>query len=292
MPSATSIGDGAFDQCQSLTSVAMPSVTSIGNNAFSYCSSLTSVTMPSVTSIDNYAFYSCPITNLYLSATLTSIGNYCFDKTREITLAATSPAVLGTAVFWKYACLRVPESAVDAYRTAAGWSNYKDQILSMSDKTDYDVPVTAQEKESGLLNMITQDKLGKVVSLKVTGTINSYDILVIRNKMPYLHYLDLTDATIVANDYEYYTGYHTEDNIIGDNMFASLGKLVSVKLPKNATSIRNCALYECSSLVEVVLPVKLESIGGSAFMYCSNLTNIDLPPTLKTIGWNAFESCI
>lgn len=269
----------------------MPLVTRIEYWAFKDCSNLTSVDMPSVTSIDNYAFSGSPITKLSLPATLTSIGNNCFDETREITLAATTPAALGTDVFWKSSVIRVPESAVNDYRTAAGWSNYKNQILSMSDITDYDVPVTAQEKESGLLNMITQDNLGKVVSLKVTGTINSYDILVIRNKMPYLHYLDLTDATIVANDYEYYTGYHTEDNIIGDNMFASLGKLVSVKLPKNATSIRNCALYECSSLVEVVLPVKLESIGGSAFMYCSNLTNIDLPPTLKTIGWNAFNGC-
>ena len=292
MPSVTSIGSQAFTSCSSLTSVDIPLVTSIGEGAFEYCSSLTSVTMPLVTSIGDGAFQNSPITNLSLQATLTSIGNSCFTETREITLAATTPAALGTNVFWKYAVIRVPESAVDAYRTAAGWSNYKDKILSMSDKTDYDVTVTAQEKESGLQNMITQEKLDKVVSLKVTGTINSYDILVIRNKMPYLHYLDLTDATIVANDYEYYTGYHTEDNIIGDNMFASLGKLVSVKLPKNATSIRNCALYECSSLVEVVLPVKLESIGGSAFMYCSNLTNIDLPPTLKTIGWEAFNGCI
>ena len=292
MPLVKSIGSQAFCFCSSLTSVDMPLVTSISSLAFNGCSSLTSVDMPLVTSISSQAFCGCPITNLSLPASLTSIGNSCFTATKEITLAATTPAVLGTDAFWKYAVIRVPESAVNDYRTAAGWSNYKDQILSMSDKTDYDVPVTAQEKESGLLNMITQDKLGKVVSLKVTGTINSYDILVIRNKMPYLHYLDLTDATIVANDYEYYTGYHTEDNIIGDNMFASLGKLVSVKLPKNATSIRHCALYECSSLVEVVLPVKLESIGGSAFMYCSNLTNIDLPPTLKTIGWNAFNGCI
>ncbi len=313
MPSATSIGEGAFNQCQSLTSVAMPSVTSIdhiafqtcssltsvampsvtsiGNNAFLYCSSLTSVTMPSVTSIDNYAFYSCPITNLYLPATLTSIGNYCFDKTREITLAATSPAVLGTAVFWKYAVIRVPESAVDAYRTAAEWSNYKDQIFSMSDSTDYDVTVTAQEKESGLQNVLGQDNLGKVVSLKVTGTINSYDIMIIRNKMPYLHYLDLTDATIVANDFEYYTGCHTEDNVIGESMFCGLIKLVSVKLPKNVTCIRDNALFSCSGLVEVVLPVKLEKIGSSAFSGCSGLTNIDLPPTLKTIGYYAFANC-
>ena len=291
MPLVTSIGNSAFHSCSGLASVDMPSVTSIGNQAFYGCSSLTSVTMPSVKSIGNEAFYSCPITNLSLPATLTSIGNSCFIKTREITLAATTPAVLGTDAFWKYAVIRVPESAVNDYRTAAGWSNYKDQILSMSDKTDYDVPVTAQEKESGLLNMITQDKLGKVVSLKVTGTINGYDIMIIHNKMPYLHHLDLTDATIVANDYEYYEGCHTEDNIIGDNMFASLYNLLSVKLPKNAISIRDGALQSCSNLVEVVLPVKLESIGGYAFNYCTNLTNIDLPPTLKTIGSHAFQRC-
>lgn len=291
MPLVTSIGSQAFWGCSSLTSVSMPLVTSIGSGAFWGCSSLTSVAMPSVTSINDQAFYRCPITNLSLPTTLTSIGNSCFTDTREITLAATTPAVLGTDAFWKYAVIRVPESAVNDYRTAAGWSNYKDQILSMSDKTDYDVPVTAQEKESGLLNMITQDKLGKVVSLKVTGTINGYDIMIIHNKMPYLHHLDLTDATIVANDYEYYEGCHTEDNIIGDNMFASLYNLLSVKLPKNAISIRDGALQSCSNLVEVVLPVKLESIGGYAFNYCTNLTNIDLPPTLKTIGSYAFSYC-
>ncbi len=313
MPSVTSIGDGAFSSCSSLTSVdmssvtsidgrafyscpnltsvTMPSVTSIGEHAFNSCPNLTSVTMPSVTSIGDGAFQNSPITNLSLPATLTSIGNSCFTNTREITLAATTPAALGTDVFGKYVVIRVPESAVDAYRTAAGWSNYKDQIFSMSDKTVYDVTVTAQEKESGLQNVITQDKFGKVVSLKVRGTINSYDIMVIRNKMPNLHYLDLTDATIVANDYEYYTGYHTEGDIIGDCMFASLDKLVSVKLSKNATSIRRCAFVNCSSLTEVVLPVRLETIESRAFQYCYSLTKIDFPPTLKTINREAFQVC-
>ena len=291
MPSVISIDGQAFLGCPSLTSVDMPSVTNIGSQAFLACPSLTSVAMPSVTSIGDNAFDGCPIINLSLPATLTSIGNSCFTATRDITLAATTPASLGTDAFWKYAAIRVPESSVDAYRNAVGWSNYKDKIFSMSDITEYDVPVTAQEKESGLHNLITEANLGKVVSLKVTGTINSYDIMAIRNMMPYLHHLDLTDATIVANDFKYYEGYHTEDNVIGDYMFASLDKLVSVKLPKNATSIRDYALVGCSSLVEVVLPVKLESIGGSAFELCSNLTNIDLPPTLKTIGRNAFNSC-
>ena len=292
MPSVTSIGEYAFCNCSSLTSVNMPSVTSIGDYAFSGCSSLTSVNnMTSVTRIGNSAFYESPITKLSLPADLTSIGSGCFTKTKEITLTAMIPATLGTNVFWKNAVIRVPESAVNDYRTVAGWSNYKDQILSMSDSTDYDVTVTAQEKESGLLNVLGQDNLGKVVSLKVKGTINGYDIMVIRNKMPNLHYLDLTDATIVANDFEYYTGSHTEDNIIGYNMFRDLSKLVSVKLPKNATSIRSYALNSCVWLVEVVLPVKLESIGESAFGDCLHLKNIDFPPTLKTIKSYAFSGC-
>ena len=291
MPLVTSIGNYAFYSCSSLASVDMPSVTNIDIYAFQACSSLTSVDMPLVTSIGDYAFSACPIANLSLPTTLTSIGNECFTETQEITLAATTPAALGTSVFGRNAVIRVPESAVNDYRTAAGWSNYENQILSMSDITDYDVTVTAQEKESGLHNMITEDNLSKVVSLKVTGTINGYDIMVIRNKMPNLHYLDLTDATIVANNYYYYLNCYTKDNVIGAFMFYDLEKFISVKLPKNATLIELKALGNCTNLAEVVLPVKLERIEGAAFINCKNVTNVDLPPTLKTIGNDAFCGC-
>ena len=59
--SVTSIGDGAFNGCESLHSVTIPdSVTSIGYRAFGYCSSLQSVTIPdSVTSIGDAAFWGC-----------------------------------------------------------------------------------------------------------------------------------------------------------------------------------------------------------------------------------------
>ncbi len=56
--SVTAIGDLAFRQCSSLTSVTIPEgVTSIGEGAFHYCSGLTSITIPeSVTSIGYNAF--------------------------------------------------------------------------------------------------------------------------------------------------------------------------------------------------------------------------------------------
>ena len=59
--SVTSIGEGAFSRCTTLTSVEIPnSVTSIGEDAFYSCTGLTSVTIPnSVTSIGENAFSFC-----------------------------------------------------------------------------------------------------------------------------------------------------------------------------------------------------------------------------------------
>ena len=69
--SVTSIGESAFFDCDSLTSVIIPnSVTSIGEGAFECCSSLTSITLPnSVTSIGWGAFFDCDSLTIYCEAT-------------------------------------------------------------------------------------------------------------------------------------------------------------------------------------------------------------------------------
>ncbi|GAB6390787.1 MAG: leucine-rich repeat protein [Treponematales bacterium] len=94
-PSAlTSIGNDAFFNCTSLTSVTIPAgVTSIGNRAFSYCTSLTNVTVPAgVTSIGTGAFSRCTsFTSVTIPDSVTSIGILAFAYCSSLT-SVTIPA--------------------------------------------------------------------------------------------------------------------------------------------------------------------------------------------------------
>jgi hypothetical protein len=77
----TSIGDGAFENCTSITSVAIPNgVISIWHGAFYGCTNLGSVTIPnSVTTIRSLAFGNCTkLTSITIPASVKSIEGNAF----------------------------------------------------------------------------------------------------------------------------------------------------------------------------------------------------------------------
>ena len=248
----------------------LPQCTTVGSSAFYGCSSLQSVDLPKVEHINSNAFWSSGITKISLPETLKNMGYECFDKVTEYTFNGTQPAVLYddnsySAFYGASFVIRVPESAIDTYKAADVWKNYKDKIFSIGDQLDYDVTTTAMDSQSGLEQAIGATNMKKVVSLKATGTINGYDIFMIRTKMIYLQNLDLTDADIVANGFAYYGGYSTEDNVVGNYSFCNLNNLVTLKLPKKAYIIGYNAVENCSSLESVDFPKNLKCICNNAF---------------------------
>ena len=94
--SGTSIGEWAFYDCTSLTSITIPdSVTSIGESAFSYCTSLTSITIPdSVTSIGKQAFRGCTsLTSITIPDSVTVIDERVFYRCFSLDSVSISNSV-------------------------------------------------------------------------------------------------------------------------------------------------------------------------------------------------------
>lgn len=278
LPSCTTIGDASFQYCTNLSSIdGLSNCRSVEKSAFAYCSSLKSIALPSCGFIREHAFFCCPNIRVSLGAFCPHLENNAFDAT------ATLIVPLSAAAAYKYS----PDWYGSSMYTY--WKEYFNQITFENDIEE--ISTKALSDKSGIESVIGATEVSKVTALKVTGTINSYDIFIIRTKMYDLHYLDLSDAEIVACDFPYYESCHTSDNEVGANAFRGLEKLISLKLPKNATVIGENAVGACSNICEVILPVQLEKIGNYSFKNCEKLVAIPFPPYLRVIGYDVFNGC-
>ena len=107
----TTIGNQAFQNCSTLTSVIIPnSVTTIGDHAFRGCTGLTSVTIPnSVTTIGEYAFYQC----YGLKSVISKMENPC-----GITSSCFDQDVFDNATLY------VPRGTMEKYKSTEYWSYF------------------------------------------------------------------------------------------------------------------------------------------------------------------------
>ena len=295
----TSIGKDAFWACLSLKNIELPnSVIRINDGAFERCTSFTSIKLPSsVTYIGYRSFADCSnLTSIELPSELTSIGSSTFigcSNLDRIYLSSETPFTYNNSAYISdiERAIIVPESAVETYQQAEGWSDIAKYITS-TERMTKSIEVTASNIGSAVRTAITDALVGGVVDLTIKGTINSYDIIVLNQKMPILHNLDLSEATIVACDYPYYNSYCTKDNALGEYMFYQKESLREVVLPSNLVgTIGACAFQKCYFLKSIVIPDGITKIGRQAFYSTRFLTSVQLPKNLKSIDDSGFNDC-
>lgn len=156
--SVTKIGTYTFLNCTALQSVQLPQpLQTISNYMFRGCTRLTKIEIPSnVTSIGVYAFYSCSqleritipdnvtsigesafevttttdLTEVTIGSNVTSIGQNAFKNQTKLTTIycnSSTPPTIQSNTFEgvpSSCVVRVPNSAVSAYRSASYWNNF------------------------------------------------------------------------------------------------------------------------------------------------------------------------
>ena len=264
----TSIGDQAFYNCTSLTSVTIPdSVTSIGDRAFRCCISLTSVTIPdSVTSIGEEAFYGCwDLTRLTIPGSVTSIDKdaFCFCSSLTSVTIPDSVTSIGDSAF--YGCESLTSVTIPDSVTSIGSCAF----YGCASLTSVTIPDSVTSIGGSAFYGCTS-----LTSVTIPDSVTSI------GGSAFYNCKSLTSVTIPGSV-----------TSIGWSAFYGCASLTSVTIPDSVTSIGGSAFYGCTSLTSVTIPDSVTSIGDYAFYGCTSLTSVTIPDSVTSIGNCAFASC-
>ncbi len=253
--SVTSIGDYAFSECDSVTSVIIPnSLTSIGHSAFSHCESFTSITLPnSLTTIGGYAFSHCTsLTSLIIPNSVTLIKAGAFStcsNLNSITLPNSIPYI-GDFTFFKCSSLTsitIPNSVTTIGENAFFDCNNLTSVtlpnaltfigtyafMKCSSLTSIAIPNTVTSVGEGLFWDCTS-----LISINISNTLTS----------------------------------------INHSTFIGCINLTSITIPNSVTSIKSFAFSSCTGLTsiisEAIIPPTLDS---TAFQGVSRATHLYVP---------------
>ena len=164
-------------------------------------------------------------------------------------------------------------------------------------------PAKVSVKAGGLHDVLFGE-LDKTPSLTLTGTIDVRDFKTMRDEMPLLEEIDLSNVSILA-----YTGQDGTDgnklktyeantiptyafNYNFDFMDSIPSILHKIIFPLTATTIDNYAFRRCNGFKSIEIPATIENIGHLVFSDSQFLTYIKISSSVKSIGANIFENCL
>lgn len=154
------------------------------------------------------------------------------------------------------------------------------------------------ETAGTLENHISTDEKEKLIGLKLTGKLNTFDYDFMRT-MPALESVDLAQIDNTTIPASCFKSSRVKTVIlplnleaIPDNAF-NRSRITSIEIPGTILSIGASAFEACSSLAgNLVLPEGLQTIGERAFYQCKALTgSLHIPNSVTTLGAYAFYEC-
>ena len=324
----TIIGDYAFYDCNSLTSVTIPdSVTSIGDNAFYNCSSLIGITIPdSVSSIGSEAFYHCDcIKNISVPDSVTLISYGAFEHCYSLT-SVTIPDSVTTIDAWAFGyCHNLTSITIPDSVTSIG--SYA--FLNCESLTNVDIPdsVTVIDNDAfrdctRLADIIIGDGVTTIglyafynctslTSVTIPDSVISIDDYIFHDCTALANVTigggvisignsifegceSLTRITVDSNN-QYYSS--DEYGVLFNKDKTTLiqypvgNTRTNYTIPDSVTLISYGAFKHCYSLTSVTIPDSVTSIGDSAFKGCTSLASVTIPDNVTTIGDYTFYSC-
>ncbi|MCQ2407332.1 MAG: leucine-rich repeat domain-containing protein [Oscillospiraceae bacterium] len=276
------IGDGAFNECVSLTSVTLPdSLEKIGAGAFYYCMALKELDIPdSVTEIGAYAFANCyALKQITLPESLEVLSSYTFSydiALEELTLPENLVQIkpMSIASCFLLKTVHIPASVQQIDEMA---------LVANMGLTNIDIAKENNNYTTDSAGAVLSKDGSKLLIYPAGNTAESYDIpagVAVIDAYAFTSALKLKKVTL-------------PDSVekIGECAFSGCSSLETFDFPKQLTAIPASLLADCESLSSFVIPDTVTEIGDYAFYGCKALSGVTIPESVTKIGPYAFCGC-
>lgn len=288
-----SIGDKAFYNCKSLTSVTIPdSVTYIGD-AFRGCTQLANVHITDLESWCNIDFDETPMQyaeNLYLNnelvtditipSSITSLGDKVFYNCKSLSGVIIPDSVTSVGDCCFYECDGIIEITMGNGLTTIGQSAF----FGCTQLTDVYYKGTESQWE--------KIAIGGHNEPLTNATFHFY-----KDGLEYIQYVIIdSEVYITSCDWDVRGGIvipsTIEDypvTVIGEKAFYSCN-CTGIVIPDSVKTIGNSAFEDCYWLTDVTMGNSVINIGEKAF-YNGGVCSISIPDSVTSIGDYCFCEC-